>query len=69
MKTASITPLTYSARYGHLNVVKFLIEDMKCDPNEASTNGKIPLIAANKGGHMDVIIYVTAIHCTEMAVV
>ncbi len=37
------TPLHYAALNGHLEVVKFLIEDMKCDPHATNNLGSVPL--------------------------
>ena len=42
------TPLHISSQEGHLNIVKYLIEECKCDPNIKDKYGKTPLDVTNK---------------------
>ena len=39
---------------GHLNAVKFITLDLKCDPNIADKYGKLPLQAATENGHLEI---------------
>ena len=47
---------------GNLEVVRFFIEDMKCDPNCKGQDGRTPLHHASEGGHLDVVKYLVDTH-------
>ena len=54
------TPLHLAAHFGQLQVVKFLIEDVKCDPqansaHESEALKRTPLMLAASNHHLDVI--------------
>ena len=52
---------------GYLEVVRFLIEDLKRDPNFKDQDGRTPLHHASEGGHLDVVKYlVDTHHCDPM---
>ena len=64
---ANDTPLHYAALNGHLEVVRFFIEDMKCDPNCNGQYERTPLYLASGGGHLDVVKYlVDTYHCDPL---
>ena len=54
--------LIAAANYGHLEVTKFIIEDMKCDPNCKDHDERISLHHASEGGHLDVVKYLVDTH-------
>lgn len=46
-----------SAFNGHLDIVKFLIEEIKVDPHEAAYEDKTPLLISAEKGHLEVVKY------------
>lgn len=46
-----------SAEKGHLSIVKYLIEDLRVNPNETAKNGQTALIKCCYEGHLEVAIY------------
>lgn len=56
------TPLHYAASNGHLTIVKFLIEDLMCDPNCLTSTKKAPLHLACEKGHIDVVNFLVVTH-------
>ena len=56
------TRLHLAALNGELEVVKFLIEDMDCDPNLKDHYERTPLLHASDGGHLDVVRYLVDTH-------
>ena len=56
------TPLHLAARYGHLDAVKYLVEEVKCDPNCTDLNQRFPLHDACQNGHLNVIKYFIEVH-------
>jgi ankyrin repeat protein len=48
------TPLHLAAQNGHLNVVKFLVEQ-QAEMNMKNTNGSTPLHLAAQNGHLNVV--------------
>ncbi|HEY6438199.1 MAG TPA: ankyrin repeat domain-containing protein, partial [Ignavibacteriaceae bacterium] len=49
------TPLHRAARYGHLDVVKYLVEQKGADVNAVNKYGYTPLHRAARYGHLDVV--------------
>ena len=61
------TLLHLSAQHGHLGIVKFLIEDVKCDPNIKGQQEKAPLHHASERGHLGVVKYLVDVcHCDPL---
>ena len=61
------SPLHFAAAFGHLDVVKFLTEDMKCDSNLKGRYGRTPLHYASENGHLEVVKYlVDTLHCDPL---
>lgn len=56
------TPLHDSVRNGHLDVIKFFIEDLECDPNLKGQRGRTPLHHASAKGHLDIVKYLVDAH-------
>ena len=50
------------AFYGHLEVTKFFIEDMKCDPNCKGQYERTPLHHASARGHLNIVKYLLDTH-------
>ncbi len=50
-----LTALHYAARYGHLQLVKYLVGLNKFDLETQSINGRTPLVWACDGGHIEVV--------------
>ena len=54
---------------GHLDVVKFLIEDMKYHPQIPNNFGDTPLHHAIKNGHRNIVKYlVNTHHCDPLSI-
>eukprot|EP00736_Rhodelphis_marinus_P007549 Rmarinus@m.19878 len=51
------TPVHVAAREGHLDLVKFLVEENGADHDKEDMNGWTPVHAACRGGHLDVVQY------------
>ena len=49
------TPIHWAARYGHLEILKFLITDLKCSANIPDQPGCTPLHFAAEKGHLHVV--------------
>ena len=49
------TSLHYACWGAHLAVVKFLIEDLKCEPESMDGDGLLPLHNASASGNFDVV--------------
>ena len=47
----------YAARYGHLEIVKFLIEELKCPPHITGYPTATPLQMAKAANHFDIAQY------------
>jgi ankyrin repeat protein len=56
------TPLHLASLHGHVEVVKFLTEVMKCDPNCKGQYERVPLHYASENGHLDVVKYLVDTH-------
>lgn len=57
------TPLHYAAQEGYFDIVKYLIEEQKCDPCCCIGEDKqTPLHVAAKYGHLQVVKYLTKEH-------
>ena len=62
------TPLHIAALNGQLEIVRYYLEELKCDPNITGFNGRIPLHHACQNGHLNVIKYLTEVHnCDTMS--
>lgn len=51
------TALMDASEKGHLNIVKYLVEEHNADMNAQSSTGMTPLMYAAKNGHVEVIRY------------
>ena len=51
------TVLHYAAMGGHIDIVKYLVEDCQCDVDPLDYEGKTPLLRTVKFGHRDVISF------------
>ena len=51
------TAVHYSAERGHVNLLKFFLQDLNCDPNMKGKIGRTLLHSAAKGGHLHVLKY------------
>ena len=47
----------YAVRGGHLDVIKYLVEERACDPKIAANNRITALYTSSVYGHLDVIKY------------
>ena len=52
---------------GQLNVVKYLVTEMKCNPKSPGYKGRTPLHQACGSGHMDIIKYLITEHGCDPA--
>ena len=52
-------PLHYAAEFGHVHIVKFLIENQGCNSLCTDSNGATPLLLASMNGHLDTVKYLT----------
>eukprot|EP00349_Pseudokeronopsis_sp_Brazil_P006421 CAMPEP_0202963564 /NCGR_PEP_ID=MMETSP1396-20130829/7574_1 /ASSEMBLY_ACC=CAM_ASM_000872 /TAXON_ID= /ORGANISM="Pseudokeronopsis sp., Strain Brazil" /LENGTH=119 /DNA_ID=CAMNT_0049684897 /DNA_START=91 /DNA_END=450 /DNA_ORIENTATION=+ len=50
-------PLHEACYYGHLNIVKYLVEDQQADVNSANVNGWHSLTFAVLGGQIEIVDY------------
>ena len=51
------TPVFDAASEGHLNIVKYLVEEKEVDPSKENTDGRTPVFIAAWGGHLNVVKY------------
>ena len=56
------TPLHYAASQGALDVLIYLIEDMKCDPDIKGQRGGTPLSIASEKSHLKIVKYLVDTH-------
>ena len=54
------TPLHYAAEFGHLHIVKYLINQQDCNPSCLDENKFTPLHCAAMMGQIDVVKFLTA---------
>ena len=52
-------PLHVAAQEGHLHIVKYLIEEKRCNPSCQDANKITPLYLASMKGHLDTVKYLT----------
>jgi ankyrin repeat protein len=57
--------LSDAALGGHLQVVKYLVEECGADVGRAEFNGKTPLVTALKKGHVDIVEFLRGIVSRE----
>ena len=63
------TPLHYAAHNGHLEVVKYFITELLCDPMDRNRRGDTPLHMACHRGHLNIIQYlISELHCNPSCV-
>ena len=63
------TPLLWSAGGGHLQVVRYLIEEQHCNPKYVDKDGETPLHCSAAGGHLQVVRYlIEEQHCNPKCV-
>ena len=56
-----------AAQRGHLGIVKFLVEEEKCNPSHLDKNAMTPLHMAAMCGHMNIVTYLTLEqHCDPL---
>ena len=62
-------PLHTAAREGHLNVVKYLVDNELCNPASQEEDGTTPLYSAASHGHVSICRYLTLeYHCDPLHV-
>ena len=60
-------PLHYAAQQDHLGVVRFLVEQEKCDPSHVDKMKVTPLHLAAGKGHLDIVNYlILEQHCDPL---
>ena len=52
-----ITPLHYASRYGHLETVKYLLEECKVNTDVGDIHGETPLHCDSSKGHIETVKY------------
>ena len=57
-----LTPLHCACRGGHLDIVKYLIDVCKSDPNHSNSSGLTAIDFAQMGGHQEVVAYLRSEH-------
>ena len=57
-----ITPLHYAALNGHLEIVKYFLDDLKVSPELCDGMDQTPLYYACQGGRFDVVSYLVTDH-------
>lgn len=55
--SGKITPLHYASEEGHLDVVKYFVENKIFKPDHKDENKRPPLFYAKRRGHQDVVDY------------
>lgn len=50
-------PIHLAALYGHLEIVKYLVQDMKCDPNIPNLDGHRCIHAVVRNGYLEILKY------------
>ena len=51
------TPLHYASANGHLDIVKYIMEEEHCDPYTVDEKFSTALSLASKKGHFDIVKY------------
>ena len=60
------TPLIMAAQNGHMEVVRFLVEEGKADVDKATTDdGSTPLLLAAQKGHTEVVRFLVCLLYTS----
>ncbi len=52
---AGDTPLSLACANGHLDTVKYLVNEHRCDPGTVNKAGDTPLSLACANGHLDTV--------------
>ena len=55
--TDNVAPLHVTTALGHLDVVKFFISELNCDPNTPGCRNLTPLHYAAENGHIQTVEY------------
>lgn len=59
------TPLQTATEHGHLKVVKYLVEEIGCDPNVRDKQGNTALMIAMETKRLDIVKYLISIGCDD----
>ena len=56
-ETVGRTPLHQASQGGHMNIIKYLITELDCDPTVSDNYGDLPLHIACSNGHLNATKY------------
>jgi ankyrin repeat protein len=66
IKVSGPEPLSTAALYGHLDVARYLIDELGADVNHTTEDGATPLFLAASAGHMGVVLYLAKEHDVDV---
>jgi hypothetical protein len=58
--------LSAAALHGHLDVARYLIDELGANVNHTTENGATPLYLAASAGHLDVVLYLAKEHAVDV---